>query len=249
MLVRVPRHKWCPRSIPRWCLIPVALAAAALIVVGLLMPSARGGYLPASRVMANRVICLDAGHGGIDPGAVGASGAIEKRINLETARILAGYLRAAGATVVLTREGDEDLADLFKHPQARKVDDLDLRVEKAISSGADIFISIHCNKFPSSWEYGPQTFYVSKGHPDSRRLAETIQRELARATDVTWRQALGNSQQYVLKQMSVPAVTVELGFLSNPNEEALLTQPDYQRRLAWAVFTGIARFLVEGLST
>jgi len=233
------------RVIPLW----TGLIVLGVIVLGLLTSHVTGGYVPAGRVMANRVICLDAGHGGIDPGAVGVSGAVEKQINLDVARILGDYLRAAGATVILTREGDEDLADLFKQPLTRKIDDLDLRVETAKSAGASLFISIHCNKFPSSSEYGPQTFYVSDGHPDCRRLAETIQRELSRVTDVHWRQALGNSQQYVLRRMSVPAATVELGFLSNPAEERLLTQPEYQRRLAWAIFVGISRFFSEGLST
>jgi N-acetylmuramoyl-L-alanine amidase len=222
--------------------------AVALLVLPAISRALAGGTLPVTRGLAGRVICIDAGHGGIDPGAVGPSGVLEKDINLEISRLLAQYLRSAGSIPVLTREGDEDPADLIGPPAGRRIDDLELRVQKARSSGSHVFISIHCNKFPSEAQRGAQTFYVSRGHPDSRRLAETIQEELKRVTGVTWREALGDSQQYVLRQMSIPAVTVEAGFLSNPEEERLLTQPQYRSRLAWAIFMGLAKFMVRGLS-
>jgi N-acetylmuramoyl-L-alanine amidase len=203
--------------------------------------------LPASRVVAHRTVCIDAGHGGIDPGAVGSSGVLEKHVNLAISKYLRDYLEASGARVVLTREGDEDPGQVEDPVNWRKIDDLVLRVKKAAESGSDIFICIHCNKFPSPDLDGAQTFYCSKGHPDSKRLAEAIQAELKNATG-TWREAMGGSEQYVLREMKIPACTVEVGFLSNPQEEKLLSTPGYQAKLAWAIYLGIVRFFAEGLS-
>ncbi|NPV71818.1 MAG: hypothetical protein HPY55_14470 [Firmicutes bacterium] len=224
---------------------------AGLLVIALLVAvlalSLWPGSLPASRVVARRTICIDAGHGGIDPGAVGPAGVLEKHVNLAISRVLRDYLEASGARVVLTREGDEDPAQAEDPLNWGKKDDLVMRVEKARASGADVFVCIHCNKYPAPDLDGAQTFYYSKGHPDSRRLAETIQAELERMTG-TWRQALGNSRQFVLRETNIPACTVEVGFLSNPHEERLLSTPGYQAKVAWAIYLGIVRFFAEGLS-
>ena len=195
--------------------------------------------VPVRGHVVRKVVCLDPGHGGDDPGAVGRSGVLEKDVNLAICKLLKGYLETAGAKVVLTRERDEDLS-------AGGIDDLDRRVAIAKESGAHVFLSIHCNGFPSPIWYGAQTFYRRDGHPRSKRLAEVIQEELVRITEYTEREALGGIEQYVLKKMNVPACLVEVGFLSNPDEERRLADPEYQAKVAWAIFVGVSRFFSEG---
>jgi len=107
----------------------------------------------------------------------------------------------------------------------------------------DVFLSIHCNAFPSSQWRGSQVFYLPSSGAPSRRLAEIIQGELTRVTGETDRLANSRADIFILKKVSVPAVTVELGFLSNPRDLQLLKNRDYQHLLAMAIFFGLCRFL------
>jgi N-acetylmuramoyl-L-alanine amidase len=196
-------------------------------------------------VLLNRVVVVDPGHGGPDPGAVGPRGELEKDVVLEIGRYLAAYLRAAGARAILTRERDEDLSGLPPDVPDVKAVDLKRRVEIAQESRADVFLCIHANATASPHWRGAQTFYRFN-HPDSARLARCIQRELVRVTRRTDRVALPGPKQYVLDNVTMPAVTVEVGFMSNPEEARLLTDPDYQKLVAWAIFLGTARYFAEG---
>ena len=117
-----------------------------------------------------------------------------------------------------------------------KRQDLIERAEIANRSQADIFVSIHCNSFPQSIWSGAQTFYYP-GREESRILAVAIQTELVRRLGPNRRQA--NTGDYrVLKEAKMPAVVVEAGFLSNPQEGRLLADADYQKRVADAIFWG-----------
>ncbi|HHW54446.1 MAG: N-acetylmuramoyl-L-alanine amidase [bacterium] len=188
----------------------------------------------ASRV-GQRIIVLDPGHGGFDGGARGLSGVEEEEIVLEVARYLARYLEGAGARVFLTRDEDEELAE-------DKVEDLDARIRLAEEVAADLFLSIHANSFPSPYEYGAQTFYCHN-HSASEALAKEIQGALVEGIDVlgyNYREAQF-AEYYILRKLPIPAVLIEVGFLSNPREEALLSQGAYQKRLAWCIFVGVVR--------
>jgi len=233
---------WLPRG--TWLLWAVGLGAAILCwVVG--GAWVLGGTPSVGGVLLNRVVVIDPGHGGPDPGAVGPRGELEKDVVLEIGRHLAGYLRAAGARAILTREGDEDLSGLPPDVPDVKAIDLKRRVEIAQGARADVFLCIHANSTPVPHWRGAQTFYRAN-HPDSARLARCIQRELVRITRRTDRVALPGPKQYVLDNVTMPAVTVEVGFMSNPEEARLLTDPDYQKLVAWAIFLGTARYFAEG---
>ncbi len=182
------------------------------------------------------VIYIDPGHGGIDPGACGRT-VLEKEVALQVALYLGVRLERQGAKVVYTRTGDYDL-------ESEEKSDVKARIDLIKSSGATLVISLHCNSFTDASEYGAQTFYNAQKHPDSRRLAETIQNELKEHTD-TYREASARLEHFILTAAEVPAVTVELGFLSNPHEEALLGSASYQQKLADILERAIVRFVQE----
>ncbi len=186
----------------------------------------------------NRVVIIDAGHGGFDPGKTGTNGENEKDINLKIALCLRQYLEQSGAVVIVTRIDDEALGDSKKA-------DMNERRSITNNSGGDILVSIHQNAFTSDSASGAQVFYY-KTSEDGKRLAEAIQQSLIDTLDSdNSRLAKSNSDYYVLKTTEIPAAIVECGFLSNAREEALLNTDEYQQKIAWAIYKGILSYFGE----
>jgi N-acetylmuramoyl-L-alanine amidase len=194
--------------------------------------------VPASAPVTQPVVFIDAGHGGIDPGACGREHA-EKDIVLKVSLLLGVRLEKAGAKVVYTRIGDYDL-------ETDDIGDVAARIKLMNESKPSAVVSIHCNAFTDSYERGAQTFYNSTGHKDSEELARLIQDELIASTG-TEREISARLDHFILDNTDAPAATVELGFLSNPNEEELLGSGEYQQKLAECLYRGIAAFLDFGL--
>jgi N-acetylmuramoyl-L-alanine amidase len=195
--------------------------------------------------LSGSVIAIDPGHGGVDGGAVAEDGTVEKDIALEVSMQVRDYLQQAGALVVMTRDGDYDLANEdTKGYSKRKTEDLKKRTKLVNSSAAELLVSIHLNSIPSNKWSGAQCFY-SKGRDDSQLLAKLIQDQLKDITGKTDRVPLADDRIYIIKEAKMPAVTVEVGFLSNPEETARMKQLDYQRKLAHAIYLGIAQYLTE----
>lgn len=190
--------------------------------------------------LAGRRILIDPGHGGIDPGAISASGMDEASLNLMLSKRLGDMLRAAGAEVIYTRTDQDDLSGI-QGPlyRERKVNDLRARVELLRRVRPDLVVSVHGNAAVSSSWRGAQTFFGSAHREESKALAADVQHALREFT-VTRRWANGQIGHMILEESTSPAITVEVGFLSNPEEARLLADPDYQRRVAFAVFLGIA---------
>lgn len=224
-----------------WC----ALLLAAILAPDQAVPA--GEPLLTSGLLAGRAVALDPGHGGPDPGAVGPGGVLEKHVVLAVALRLKHLLEQAGVTVYMTRDGDVDVSGLGSGHSLRERWRAGLRRRVALVDGwdADVLVSIHANAVPSRRWSGGQVFYHPAGHPLSRLLATRIQEELVHITRRTRRGVSGHIEHYVLEHVRIPAVTVEVGFLSNPDEERLLNDPVYQDRLAWALFVGIARYFRE----
>ncbi len=195
--------------------------------------------------VANKVIVVDPGHGGIDPGSKGANGVIEEDITLEVSRKLAAVLGQAGAIVLMTRESDMDLSDADGGSLiTRKRQDLSRRVALANEHNADAFISVHVNSFKSGpMEHGAQTFY-QPGSEKGQKLATSIQSELVRLLKNTGRQAKA-VDYYTTRNAKMSAVIVEIGFISNPKEEKLMCDIDYQGKLAYVIYSGIVRYFAE----
>ncbi|KGK91058.1 N-acetylmuramoyl-L-alanine amidase [Desulfosporosinus sp. HMP52] len=199
-----------------------------------------------SWTLGDRVVVIDAGHGGVDPGAVGISKVLEKDITLGVSKRLQVLVQQSGAKAVMVREDDRDLGTsqgLLK----RKREDLAQRIQLAMDTQAEVYLSIHANSFPDPKLAGAQTFYHSDS-PEGKVLAQFIQQELNSMTN-SKRIAKGNQDIYVLKKAKQAAVTVELGFLSNLQEEQLLTNPEYQQKLAIAIFQGLSIYFSKQTET
>lgn len=190
--------------------------------------------------LETKVIAIDPGHGGYDPGARGPSGSQEKDINLQISEKLAKKLSNDGALVLLLRDEDKDF--LTEGPGTKKQRDLDNRLKIIKEHNAEILVSIHVNSFGTNWS-GAQTFYNPK-NPKNEILAKFIQDELVKDTP-TNRKILTNTTSYLLENLDIPACIVEVGFLSNPKEEKRLLDPTYQDTLANAIYKGILKYLAS----
>lgn len=195
--------------------------------------------------LANHVIVVDAGHGGFDPGAIGPAKNVEKDITLAISNKLTYHLSQSGALVINTRDEDEDLAGSSSGSLLeRKRKDLAARVAIAENNHADLYVSIHTNADVSPRWFGAQTFY-SGNSEQAKKIAEAIQAELIAQLGNTTRKAkTGN--YYVTDKTDMTAIIVEVGFLSNPREEQLLANEDYQEKVAYAIFCGIAKAYLDG---
>lgn len=199
-------------------------------------------YLP----ITNKVIGIDPGHGGIDPGAVGKNGISENEINLSICLKLKRFIEQSGGVVVITRDDTRGLyTDKSNSVRDKKTEDLKNRMELINSSNCDIFLTIHLNSFPQSKYYGAQTFYSEKCS-DSWRLANVVQEELKNILDTdNKRKPQKRDDVYLLQEAHMPSILIECGFLSNPREELLLSDEEYQEKIAWAIYIGIIKYLNE----
>lgn len=232
---------WTPRA---WLVTTAAIGAVVVMLLVLARAAVRVSA-PLSDAVCGKVIVIDPGHGGDDCGARGRSGLAEKDVVLDIGRHLAGLFNRVAVYTVMTRDDDEDLAgDGSLDPMRRKRLDLESRVDLGARSGADLYISVHANSFPEPVWSGAQTFYHGKSE-ESKALAQAIQKELVARLGPNLRRAKPGDDYFVLRKSKMPAVIVEVGFLSNPREESLLAQPDYRRRVAEAIFHGTVNYLVE----
>lgn len=185
-------------------------------------------------------IIVDAGHGGEDGGAE-VDGVLEKDINLAISKQVADILRLSGCAVKEVRREDISVySDDAETLHEKKVSDLKNRVALFNESADNIVVSIHQNKFDSSKYHGTQLFY-SENHPESTELAKSIQTAVVMLlqNDNTRELKPAGDDIYVLDNAEVPAVIVECGFLSNPDERAKLTDKTYQQEIAYAVAMGV----------
>ena len=187
---------------------------------------------------SDKVIVLDAGHGGSDKGAVGTYGTTEKSVTLAVALKTEKILQDQGMKVVMTRRTDVDVAS----PNASNVAELQARVDK-IPPQADIFISIHCNAFTNPASHGMETFY-SNANYGGQRLAQLLNEELAKHGGL-FNRGVKTANFYVIKRASCPASLIELGFITNPDEEVLLDDDHYQNILAGAIANAVKRFFMN----
>lgn len=185
-------------------------------------------------------IVLDAGHGGSDTGAVGPSGVTEASVTLAVTQDLQRILEASGARTAMTRDTDVDVYG----PNATAGQELQARVDVGERTpGTEVFLSIHCNAFSNPEANGMETYYCA-GSPSGARLATILNEELDRAGGRRNR-GVKTANFYVIRHSSMPASLVELAFVTNPAEEALLADADYQERLAYALAIGLSRYFTE----
>lgn len=196
-----------------------------------------------SWVVGNQTILIDAGHGGVDPGAVGKNNTLEKDITLAVSKRLKILVEQGGGKAIMVREEDVDLGaaqGLLK----RKREDLAQRIQLAEEAKADVYLSIHANSFPNEKLTGAQVFYYTDS-AEGKLLAQCLQEQLNLVAGGK-RAAKGNKELFILKRANRAAVTIEIGFLSNVEEEQKLNDPKYQQQLAVAVYQGLANYLGKG---
>lgn len=224
--------------------VGILLVLSVVGVFLLQIPQAIHSAATGSGVSQRKVIVLDPGHGGMDGGAVGVDGVIEKDINLSIALKLRTMLQANGYRVIMTREedistGDEDAPTV----REKKRTDILNRMKLLEETENAYFISVHQNQFTQPQYSGAQMFY-GPNDPSSERLAQILQanfkaciqpqneREIKEATN----------QVYLIYNAKVPAVLVECGFLSNPEESQRLQQDGYQNQVAFTILLSLLQF-------
>lgn len=188
-----------------------------------------------------KVIVVDPGHGGFDPGKIGVNNALEKDINLAVSLKLKELLEKQGYEIVLTREADEALH--AEGENGSKQEDMKRRVDVINEAKAVLAVSIHQNSFTQESSHGAQVFY----HPQSeegKKLAlvmqETIKEMIA---DDNHREAKSNDSYYILRKTEGLVIIIECGFLSNYKEAELLITEDYQNKMAEAICAGLVKYL------
>ena len=195
--------------------------------------------------VAGKIIVVDAGHGGKDSGARSPDGILEKDITLPMALKVAEVFRQAGANVLLTREDDTFVCDpkYASWPSQQRAN-LDARASLANDNNAAIFLSIHVNSFPGDPRQKGAQVFAEPGSGSSLELAKAIQFELVRILGNTKREAK-QEDYYITRMTKMPAVLIEVGFISNPEETRLMMDPAYQNKLAWAIYAGVVKYFSE----
>ncbi|MBR6790282.1 MAG: N-acetylmuramoyl-L-alanine amidase [Oscillospiraceae bacterium] len=221
----------------------LAAVSAILLAVALFFFAAgrlRETMAVSSPAAARPVIVIDPGHGGMDGGAIGDGGVVEKDINLAIALQLRDLLRLSGYEVIMTRESDVSIHDEgVTGVREQKRSDIRNRLEIMEKRPDAVVVMIHQNQFSQSKYAGAQMFYGPKV-PESRALAERMQAAFRQLQPDNKREIKpGTKDVYLLWECENPIVLAECGFISNPEECRLLQTPAYQRKAAFALLMGL----------
>ncbi len=176
------------------------------------------------------LVCIDPGHGGHDPGAVGIHGTKESDITLKISLLLAKYLSELKINSILTRQEDIFIP-------------LSSRAKIANQHNADLFVSIHCNAAFNRNALGAETYHFPASE-EGKKLAVNVQNSLVQSTGLIDRGVKDMSFQ-VLRQTKMPAILVEVAFISNQYEEWMLGNETFQKMCAQAIAEGIEKYLAK----
>lgn len=193
-----------------------------------------------------KVILIDPGHGGVDGGASGKGGAMEKDINLKISLKLKDELIKEGYEVVMIRAEDKGLYIDEGRIRKKKLEDLNNRVKMKKDSNCDMFISIHLNAFPESKYYGAQVWYSR--NKDSQRFARIVQQNLRTDLDPNndrHEKSALDSYKVLRVNDDMPSVLIECGFLSNQMEEQKLVTDEYQNKIAKSIVKSVQMYYSE----
>ncbi len=229
-------------------LIPIiSLLLAILMAIGVCRIYFHGVYTPAATMeLPKRQIVIDPGHGGEDGGAQ-ANGVTEKDVNLAISLALSDLLKEAGFDVILTRTEDVSIYDeSAKSLRNKKRSDILKRLQIANDNPNAIMVSVHQNKFSQSKYSGAQMFYGDE-NVWSKPLAESLQQSFVTLLQPNNTRVIKpiTSSVYLINNAKIPAVLCECGFLSNAEEAKSLSDPDYQQKAAFAIYSGILRFYAD----
>jgi N-acetylmuramoyl-L-alanine amidase len=193
----------------------------------------------------SKLILIDAGHGGMDGGAVSRRGTIEKHINLSISLKVRDKLKNLGYEVIMTRDEDKGLYTQHKDVNRMKREDLNNRCKLKRDSNCDLFISLHQNYFNQSDCHGSQVWYSR--NDESKRFAHIIQENLKKDLGNNSREEKEAKDAYKILRCytNIPSVIVECGFLTNPIEEEKLIAEEYQDAIAKSIVKSIEEYFIE----
>jgi len=192
-----------------------------------------------SYTLLGKTIYIDPGHGGRDSGAIYKK-VYEKDINLIMSKKIEQHLVSKGASVYLTRESDIDLSTTSVN---KKRSDLTNRAKLINESKADMYISIHLNSISNSRWQGLQIFYNNK-NKENEQIAINLTSYLKQITS-NIRESKKENNYYMYKQITIPGILIELGFLSNPNDRYRLTREEHQDKLAKNIADSIEKYYLN----
>lgn len=219
----------------------------SVVLVFVLMGSVKNAFPVDTKVTGVNKIIIDPGHGGMDGGAVGKDGVIEKDINLAISLKLRNLLEIAGFEVIMTRESDESIHDEgLTGVLKQKKSDMKNRL-KIINKNPDaVVLSIHQNKFEQEKYHGAQMFY-GVNNPLSREIAGSLQEEFASLLQKDNKREIkkGTKDLFLLYKSENPIVLIECGFISNYEECKNLVSEDYQNKVAFVIYSGLVKKLQE----
>lgn len=219
------------------------MTMAVLLLVSVFFLSKEAAVVSNENTGKEKVIVIDAGHGGADPGMVGIDGLEEKGINLAVSMKLKESLENQGFTVVMTRTEDQGLYQ--EGTRNKKVQDMQKRIEIMEKAKPLLAVSIHQNSYTEESVKGPQVFYYETSS-EGQKLAVSIQNALnTELSPERARKEKGNTSYFLLKKSPCVLNIVECGFLTNKKEAALLQTEEYQQKIVEAVTKGIVQY-VEG---
>lgn len=185
--------------------------------------------------LAGKVIVIDVGHGGKDKGTM-VNGIYESDLNLEISLKLRNELIKQGVSVILTRDGDYDLSS--PNISRRKKNDFDNRIKLINESKADLYLSIHINYLSDTKYYGGQVFYTE----GNEKLAKVMQKSFINNLNSPREEKKLQDSIYMFKQLKIPGVLIECGFLSNKNERYLLRDDKYQDKIVDTIIKGLINY-------
>lgn len=230
-------------------LAPVYAAILVLFILFAFLGNETVTVLTQNAVNTDRItVIIDAGHGGVDTGATSCTGVMESDINLEIALKLQDLLHLLGYPTKMIRTTDTSIYTDGNTIAAKKISDLKNRVQIVNKTEKAILISIHQNYFPVEKYRGAQVFYNQAG--ESEALAKLLQNNiLSTINPGSNRLAKKASGVYLMQNVQKTAVLVECGFISNPEEEHLLRDSTYQKKLCSVIAATVSSFLKENLMT
>lgn len=191
----------------------------------------------ASLPLQGKTIIVDAGHGGLDPGAI-YKDIYEKNITLNISLYLEKFLSQMGATVILTRDSDKDLSNGVKNHRKRA--DFDERIKIINQKSTNLYLSIHLNFLPDTKYYGPQVFY----NKENKNLAFFVQNHLNKKLNGSREIKKIPTSTYMYNKLNKKGILIECGFLSNKNEREKLVTEDYQKEIAQAIAEALSDYYI-----
>ncbi len=220
----------------------VVLLIVIIMAFCLVCPTAVFTIKKISPGLKNARIVIDAGHGGIDYGVQGITTKVkESDLTLELSKLINGYAESGGLSSTLTRKNSDGLYGLPLPNFKRR--DMNKRLKIIREANPEVVISIHMNYYSEQYRRGIQVFYSKDSDTE---LAECVQSYLNRTMNMPTLNRNFSKMKgdyFVSKESSCPSIIIECGFLSNPNDEALMLDPEYRMLLAYQIFSAVVLYL------